>query len=56
MNGNTLKNIGRAATVLGIGVGLVSSWVDDRKMDQLVEEKVNDALALKEIETEVEPE
>ena len=55
MNGSTLKGIGLAATVFGIGASLVSSWVDDKKMDQLVEEKVNDALALKEIESEVEP-
>lgn len=58
INGKVIKIIGIAATVAGMGLSLVSSWVGDKKMEMEVQEKVNEAvnetleaLAEKEIES-----
>ena len=40
MNNKTLKIIGAVATVAGLGVSLVSSWVGDKKQENLIGEKV----------------
>jgi hypothetical protein len=45
-----IKFIGLAATILGVGVNLVSDWVDEQKMDEKIEEKVNKAMQEKEKE------
>lgn len=37
--------IGVAATVIGVGVGLIADWVSEQKMDEKIEEKVSEALA-----------
>ena len=37
-----------AATLIGIGVNLLTDWVDEQKMDEKIEAKVNEALAKKE--------
>ena len=37
-----------AATIIGIGVNLLTDWVDEQKMDEKIEAKVNEALAKKE--------
>jgi hypothetical protein len=42
-----IKVIGLVATVISIGANLVSEWVDEKKMDEKIEEKVNEALALR---------
>ena len=42
MNEKTIKLIGIIATVVGMGATLVSSWVEDKKMEDKIEEKVND--------------
>lgn len=47
-----IKFIGFAVTVIGVGVNLVSNWVDEKKMDERIEEKVNEALAQKDKEAE----
>lgn len=47
MNSKMIKAIGMAATLIGIGVNLITDWVDDKKMDEKIEEKVNEALAKK---------
>jgi hypothetical protein len=39
-----LKVLGLAATVIGMGATLLTDWVDDKKMDEKIEEKVNAAL------------
>lgn len=39
-----------AATLIGIGVNLITDWVDDQKMDEKIDKKVNEALAKKEAE------
>lgn len=40
-----IKLIGLAATVIGLGVNLVTDWVNEQKMEEMIEEKVNEALA-----------
>lgn len=40
-----IKAIGVAATVIGVGVNLIIDWVNEQKMDEKIEEKVNEALA-----------
>ncbi len=44
---NLVKIIGMAATILGLGATLVTDWVNDKKMDAKIEEKVNEALTNK---------
>lgn len=50
MNSKMIKVIGMAATLIGIGVNLITDWADDRKMDEKIDKKVNEALAKKEAE------
>lgn len=45
MNKNTIKFIGVAATLLGMGATLVSNWVGEKQMDEKIAEKVAEALA-----------
>lgn len=40
-----IEAIGVAATVIGVGVHLITDWVNEQKMDEKIEEKVNEALA-----------
>ncbi len=40
-----IKVIGMAATVVSMAASLISDWVDNQKMDALVEEKVNEVIA-----------
>lgn len=39
-----IKVIGMAATVIGVGMNLITDWVNEQKMDEKIEEKVNEAL------------
>lgn len=48
--GNLIKILGIAATIVGMGATLVSEWVNEKKMDEKIEEKVNEALAKKDEE------
>ena len=48
MNSKMIKAIGMAATIIGIGVNLLTDWVDEQKMEEKIEAKVNEALAKKE--------
>lgn len=48
----TIKAIGIAATIIGVGVNLITDWVNEQKMDEKIEEKVNEALARKDDEAE----
>ena len=46
MTKNTLiKVLGLVATVIGAGMSLVTDWVNEQKMEERIEEKVNEALA-----------
>ena len=50
INNGLVKGIGLAATILGTGATLISEWVNDQKMNEKIEEKVNDVLSKKEEE------
>lgn len=47
-----IKLVGFAVTIIGVGVNLVSDWLDEQKMDEKIEEKINEALVQKNKETE----
>ena len=53
---NKLKVIGMITSVAGIVLNMVSSWLDDQKMEELAEEKVEAALAKREKKEEERPE
>ena len=40
-----IKAIGVAATVIGVGVNLITDWVNEQKLAEKIEEKVGEALA-----------
>lgn len=50
MNGCFIKGIGLAATIVGMGSSILTDWVNEKKMDDKIEEKVNEALAKRETE------
>lgn len=54
MNGKMIKVIGLIATVAGVGVNLLSEWVNEKKINEKIEEKVNEALAVRDREDEEE--
>ena len=41
----TIAMIGMAASAVSIAANVVSSWAEDKKLDEKIEEKVNKALA-----------
>ena len=49
-----IKIIGITANILGLGVKLISDWVAEKKMEETIEEKVNEAMAKREKEGEDE--
>ena len=53
-NKNFIKAIVIAVTVIGFGVSILTDWVNEKKMDEKIEEKVNEALAKKDDENEEE--
>jgi len=44
MNSKIIKIFGIAATAMSIGATLITSWVDDKKMDEKIAKKVTEAL------------
>lgn len=51
MKRKSIKIIGVAVTVIGIGVELLSDWVDERKLDEMIDEKINKAFENREEES-----
>lgn len=47
-----IKVLGLAATVIGVAATLVTDWVNEQKMDEKIEEKVNEALTKRDEEME----
>ena len=47
-----IKILGIVATVVGMGATLLSDWVNEKKMDKKILEKVNEAFANREKEIE----
>lgn len=44
---NIIKILGVAATVIGMGATLLTDWVNDKKMDDKIAEKVLEAITKK---------
>jgi len=44
VNKNLIKVLGLTATIIGLGVTLVTDWVNEKKMDEKIEEKVKELL------------
>lgn len=42
LEGKTLKTVGIVATVAGIGVSLISGWVQNQQVDEMISEKVSE--------------
>lgn len=42
---NWIKVIGLAATAIGMAATIINNWVDEKKMDEKIDKKVNEALA-----------
>ncbi len=55
MKGNTpfLAQVNTIGSI-GFGVSILTDWVNEKKMDEKIEEKVNEALAKKDDENEEE--
>lgn len=51
LNGKLIKILGITATIIGMGATFLTDWVNEKKMDEKIEEKVNEALAQKEEES-----
>ena len=47
MNDKLLKGLGVGATLLGIGVSLITKMVDDKTLDRKIKEEVAKAMAEK---------
>lgn len=42
---NLIKVLGIGATVVGMGASMLNDYVSNKKMEQTIDEKVNEALA-----------
>ena len=45
MTAVVIKGIGLAASAIGVGATLVSDWVHEKKMEDKIDKKVNEALS-----------
>ena len=54
INAKMVKILGLVATAVGMGATLLTDWVNEKKMDERIEEKVNEALAKRDSENEEE--
>jgi hypothetical protein len=52
VNRITIKALGIAAAIVGMGATLLSDWVDEKKTEKIIDEKVNEALAKREKDEE----
>lgn len=52
VTGKIVKVLGLVATAVGVGATLLTDWVNEKKMDEKIEEKVNEALAQRDEEDE----
>lgn len=44
MNNKTIKIIGYIATIVGVGATLVTSWVNEKQMNEKIDEAVKQRL------------
>lgn len=54
MTGNVLKIVGMVATLAGLAVGVLTDYVNEQKMNEMIDEKINARLALETKEEEEE--
>lgn len=47
-----IKVLGLTATIIGVAATLITDWVNEQKMDEKIEEKVNEALTKSDDEIE----
>lgn len=47
MTSQTIKMIGLAVSIIGAGLSLVTNWIDEKRTDEKISEKINEALANK---------
>lgn len=47
-----LKILGLVATVFGVGATLLSDWVNEKKMEDMIDKKINERLENNEEEKE----
>lgn len=47
ISGKLIKIIGLATTVVGAGITLLNDWVNDKKLDAKIAEKLTEGLAKK---------
>jgi len=52
INGKMVKILGIVATVVGMGATLLTDWVNEKKMDEKIYEKINEALTNRKNEIE----
>ena len=48
INGKMVKILGIVGTVVGMGATLLTDWVNEKKMDEKIIKKINEALANRE--------
>lgn len=54
MNNKMIKIIGLVASIAGFGAQLLTAWVDEKKMNEVIEKKVNEALDARDRQKEEE--
>ena len=45
LSGGIIKAISVGTIILGMGVQLITNWLDEKKMEEKIDEKVNEALS-----------
>ncbi len=48
MTGKIVQIIGIVATIMGMGASLMTEWANEKKMEEMIDEKVNEALTKRE--------
>lgn len=51
---NMIKVLGLVATAVGMGATLLTNWVDDKKMEEAIDEKINERFTKEENEDDEE--
>lgn len=54
MTGNVLKIVGMIATLAGLAAGVLTDYVNEQKMNEMIDEKINARMALETKENEEE--